>query len=107
MTVLEDEIARFDAVLDRIQKLMPQDMKVYDRVVEARDAVFRLQQKMQGCEIIEFCAPWIDPDQIGFTYEHPATGPEGIPTLKLLDEIGSGATYTHPKRHIQKQKGQD
>jgi hypothetical protein len=49
---LEDEIARFDAVLDQIQKLMPEDLKVYDRIVEARDAAFRLQQQMRGCEIV-------------------------------------------------------
>ena len=50
---LEDEIARFDAVLDHIQKLMPEDLKVYDRIAEARDAAFRLQQ-MRGCEIVVF-----------------------------------------------------
>ena len=51
---------------------MPQDLKVYDRAVEARDVIFRLQQQMRGCEIVEFAAPWIDTDQIGFPYEHSA-----------------------------------
>jgi hypothetical protein len=72
LTLLEEEIAHFDAVLDRIQKLMPQDLKVYDRVVEARDVMFRLQQQMRGCEIVEFCAPWIDSDDISYLYEQPA-----------------------------------
>jgi hypothetical protein len=51
---LEEEICRFDAVLDSIQKLMPEDMGVYDHIVRVRDAMFRLQQSMRGCEIAEF-----------------------------------------------------
>jgi hypothetical protein len=57
---LEDEIARFDAVLDHILKLMPEDLKVYDRIVEARDAAFRLQSQMHDCEITEFCNSGMD-----------------------------------------------
>jgi hypothetical protein len=33
---------------------MPEDMKVYDRIVEAQDALFRLQQQMHGCDIVHF-----------------------------------------------------
>jgi hypothetical protein len=57
---LEEEIARFDAVLDHIQKLMPEDLKVYDRIAEARDAAFRLQQQMRGCEIVVFTSSGLD-----------------------------------------------
>ena len=64
VTKLEEEIVRFDAVLDRIQRVMPEDVKVYDRIMEVRDAVFRLQQQMRGLDIIEFVAPWIDPTDI-------------------------------------------
>lgn len=72
LTKFEDEIKRFDAVLDRILRVMPQDVKVWDRVAEVRDAVFRLQQQLRGCEIAIFAEPWIDPDDIGFPYESPA-----------------------------------
>lgn len=61
---LDEEICRFDVVLDRIQKLMPDDLKVYDRIVEVRDAIFMLHNQMHGCEIVEFAAPWIEPADI-------------------------------------------
>jgi|SRR5215218_155373 len=61
---LEEEIRRFDCILDRIQKLMPEDMRVYNDIVQARDAIFRLQQIMHGCETVEFAAPWIEPADI-------------------------------------------
>jgi hypothetical protein len=64
ITKLDEEIARFDAVLDRIQKMVFDDLDVYDRVVEVRDAVFRLHNQMHNCEIVEFAAPWIDPADI-------------------------------------------
>lgn len=54
------EIARFDGVLDRIQKLMPDDIEIYDRISEARDALFRLQNQMRGCEIVEFASSGLD-----------------------------------------------
>jgi hypothetical protein len=54
LTKLEEEICRFDAVLDSIQKLMPDDMRVYDYIVQVRDAMFKLQQSMRGYEIVEF-----------------------------------------------------
>jgi hypothetical protein len=53
ITRLEEEIRCFGSVLDRIQTLMPDDIAVYDYVVQARDAIFRLQQAMQGCEVID------------------------------------------------------
>jgi hypothetical protein len=37
-----------------------------------RDAVFKLQQQLHGVEIEVFAAPWVDPDEIGFPYKHPA-----------------------------------
>ena len=33
---------------------MPEDMGVYGHIVQVRDAIFRLQQIMHGCEIAEF-----------------------------------------------------
>lgn len=60
LTLLEEEICRFDRVLDRIQLLMPDDMRVYDHVVQVRDAVFRLQQSLHKCEIIEFACGGLD-----------------------------------------------
>lgn len=70
-TKLESEIRRFDTVMDLIQKFMPDDSKVWDRIAVVRDAVFKLQQQLRGVEIEVFAAPWIDPDQIGFPYESP------------------------------------
>jgi hypothetical protein len=58
---LDEEICKFDGVLDRIQKLMTNDLKVYDRIVEVRDAIFRLHNQMHGCEVVEFAAPWVEP----------------------------------------------
>ena len=61
LTKLDEEIVRFDSVLDRIEKLMPEDLKVYDRIVEVRDAIFRLLQHMRGLDILEFAEPWVEP----------------------------------------------
>jgi hypothetical protein len=57
---LEEEIRRFDTVLDSIQKLLPEYMGVYDHIVQVRDAMFRLQQSMRGCEIAEFACSGLD-----------------------------------------------
>jgi hypothetical protein len=64
ITKLEDEICRFDSILDRIQKVMPDNMRVYGFIVLTRDAMFKLQQTMYNCEIVEFAAPWIEPADI-------------------------------------------
>jgi hypothetical protein len=57
---LEEEIRLFDTVLDSIQKLMSEDMGVYDHIVQVRDAMFGLQQSMHGCEIAEFACSGLD-----------------------------------------------
>jgi hypothetical protein len=72
LTKFESEIRRFDTVMDLIQKFMPDDCKVWDRIAVVRDEVFKLQQQLRGVEIEVFAAPWIDPDQIGFSYNSPA-----------------------------------
>jgi hypothetical protein len=64
VTKLEEEIVRFDTILDHIQKVMPDDMQVYDKIVHVRDVIFQLQQMLHNCEIVEFAAPWIDPADI-------------------------------------------
>ena len=65
LTKLEEEIIRFDSVLDRIQKVMPiHDLRVYDKIAHVRDVIFQLQQMLHNCEIVEFAAPWIDPADI-------------------------------------------
>jgi hypothetical protein len=64
LTKLEEEIARFDSVLVRIQNLMLDNLRVYEYVVQTRDAIFRLQQAMRGLEIIEFAEPWLDPEDV-------------------------------------------
>ncbi len=71
LTKLESEIRRFDTVMDLIQKFMPDDWKVWDRIAVVRDAVFKLQQQLRGVEIEVFAAPWIDPEDIGFPYGSP------------------------------------
>lgn len=50
---LDEQIRAFDCVLDRIQILLSDDIAVYDYVVQARDAIFRLQQAIRGCEVID------------------------------------------------------
>lgn len=72
LSKFDDEIKRFDAVMDRILKLLPEDLNVWDRIAEVRDAVFRLQQQLRGCEVAVFAAPWLDPDDVGFPYDLPA-----------------------------------
>ena len=71
LTKFESEIRRFDTVMDLIQKFMPDDWKVWDRIAVVRDAMFKLQQQLRGVEIEVFAAPWIDPEDIGFPYESP------------------------------------
>ena len=61
LTKLDEEIVRFDSVLDRIEKLMPEDLKVYDRIVEVRDAIFRLLQHMRGLDILKSLNPGLSP----------------------------------------------
>jgi hypothetical protein len=60
LTKFESEIRRFDTVMDLIQKFMPDDCKVWDRIAVVRDEVFKLQQQLRGVEIEVFAAPWID-----------------------------------------------
>lgn len=72
LTKLESEIRRFDRVMDLIQKFMPDDCKVWERIAVVRDAVFKLQQQLRGIDIEVFAAPWIDPQDIGFPYNSPA-----------------------------------
>lgn len=57
---LEEKIRDFDSTLVNIQELLSDDIRVYDNVVEARDAIFRLQQAMRGCEIVEFATSGLD-----------------------------------------------
>ncbi|MDQ3969649.1 MAG: hypothetical protein M3275_14795 [Thermoproteota archaeon] len=61
ITRLDEGITRFDAVLDRIQKLLFGDLDVHQRIVEVRDAIFRLHNQMHNCVVEEFAAPLIEP----------------------------------------------
>jgi hypothetical protein len=65
-TKLDEEIVRFDSVLDRIQKMLFEDMNVLDLIVEIRERIYRLHNLMHGCEIVEFTSnePWIEPADI-------------------------------------------
>jgi hypothetical protein len=55
-TRLSEEIQVFDSTLGEIQTLLfPNNLKVCDRVCEVRDALFRLESQMRGCEVVEFC----------------------------------------------------
>jgi hypothetical protein len=55
VTKLDHEIIHFDSILERIQQVMPEDLKIYDAIVSVRDYMFRLQQLAHGLEIIDFC----------------------------------------------------
>ena len=72
LTKFESEIRRFDTVMDLIQRFIPDDSKVWDRIAVVSDAIFKLQQQLRGVEIEVFAAPWIDPGDIGFPYESPS-----------------------------------
>lgn len=56
LTKLDEEIVHFDSVLEQIQERMPEDLRVYEAIVQARDYIFRLQQIMHGCEIVVFAS---------------------------------------------------
>jgi hypothetical protein len=58
----DQEIRRFDVILDLIQKHNPDNVKVWDRIAAIRDDVFKLQQLLRGVEIEVFAAPWIEFD---------------------------------------------
>ena len=66
LTKLEEEIAMFDSVLDRIQRLILDSMHLYVHIIQIRHAIFRLEQGMQGCETVEFAAPWIEEEEEHF-----------------------------------------
>jgi hypothetical protein len=72
LTKFESEIRRFDTVMDLIQKFMPNDCKVRNRIAVVRDEAFKLQQQLRRVEIEVFAAPWIDPEDIGFPHESPS-----------------------------------
>jgi hypothetical protein len=58
----ELEIAKFDTVLDRVQKHFQEDTRIWDFVAYARDSIFRLQQSLHGLDIVDFTSafekPW-------------------------------------------------
>jgi hypothetical protein len=60
ITRLSEEIQVFDSKLGKIQTLFQDDLKVCDRICEVRDALFRLESQMHGCEITEFCDSGMD-----------------------------------------------
>jgi hypothetical protein len=53
----EEEIQVFDSKLGKIQTLVfpDDDLKVYDRICEVRDALFRLDSQIRGCDVAELC----------------------------------------------------
>jgi hypothetical protein len=79
VTRLDEEIVRFDSVLDRILKVFEgvgEDLKVYDKIVQVREVVFQLQQMMHGCEIVDFTAPWVDDDTSAGSLQEDEEGDE-------------------------------
>jgi len=55
ITELDEKIIEFDTILCQIQEIMPEDLRVYEAIVQVRDYLFRLQQQMHGCRIVDFC----------------------------------------------------
>jgi hypothetical protein len=51
---LDEEIVRFDRLLEELQDHVPEDMRAYQAIVSARDYIFRMQQIMHGVEIMDF-----------------------------------------------------
>jgi hypothetical protein len=67
ISCLNEKIAELDALLESVKEHMSDfknDLEVYEYVVQAQDALFRLTQVMRGCKIIEFAAPWIEPSEL-------------------------------------------
>jgi hypothetical protein len=60
---LNRKIAELDGLLESMKErisIFKDDLNVYDRIVEAQDALFRLTQTMRGCMIVECGARWLD-----------------------------------------------
>jgi hypothetical protein len=61
---LNKKIAELDGLLESMKEriaVFKDDLNVYDRIVEAQDALFRLAQTLRGgCVIVEFGARWLD-----------------------------------------------
>jgi hypothetical protein len=60
LILLDEEIVRFDAVLNRIQRLMPEDIGLYALITLIRDTIFQLHNKMHHCEIVDFANSGLD-----------------------------------------------
>ena len=60
----QDEIRKFDTVLDDIQKLFPLSTKIGDLTANARYDLFVLMQAMRGLEDIDYSrlteSAWLD-----------------------------------------------
>ena len=54
ITILDDEIARFDALLEGLQERFPEEYEIYERIVYVRDGLYRLKAQMRDCVIEEF-----------------------------------------------------
>jgi hypothetical protein len=64
---LSKKIAELDALLEGMKERVSDfknEMQVYDYIVAAQDALFRLTQVMRGCEIVEFAEPMIEPSEL-------------------------------------------
>jgi hypothetical protein len=60
---MNKKIAELDGLLESMKEriaVFKDDLNIYDRIVEAQDALFRLTQTMRGCVIVEFGARWLD-----------------------------------------------
>ena len=54
ITKLDQEIRGFDSLLEEIQNCMPEDFEFYERIVNVRDAMYRLKACMRDCVITKF-----------------------------------------------------
>ena len=50
---LQQEIRHFDTVLDTIQQYYPEHEEMWDYIANIRDDVFRLQQVLRKCKVVD------------------------------------------------------
>lgn len=59
---LEDEIVRFDTILEEIQESMTSDLRAYESIVTCRDYIFRMREVLRGCEVVHFATGNVEGD---------------------------------------------
>jgi hypothetical protein len=52
---LERKIVEFDSILEQTQEYFSDNLKAYEAIVTARDYIFRMRERLRGCDVVNFC----------------------------------------------------